>query len=160
MHPDVESLAFLLGTWRGQGAGEYPTIEPFSYLETVWFEPGPPNKPFISYRQATLRSGTDEAPGEPLHAESGYLRVLGGDRMELLIAQPTGIAEVHQGTLEGRRLRFLSRSVTLSETAVEVGEVSRIIDVDGDVLSYRLSMAAVGQPLQHHLAARLHRVDG
>lgn len=156
MHPDLEPLAFLLGTWQGTGEGEYPTIDPFSYAETVWFEAGP-GKPWISYRQATRRMGGD---GEPLHAEFGYLRALGGDRLELVVAQPTGIAEVHSGTLDGGRLAFTGGRVMGSATAKEVAAVERVIDVEGDVLTYRMAMAAVGVPLTHHLAARLERVDG
>jgi hypothetical protein len=156
MHPNLEPLAFLLGTWRGTGEGEYPTIEPFSYAETIWFEAGP-GKPWISYRQATRRVGGE---GEPLHAEFGYLRALGSDRLELVIAQPTGIAEVHSGTLDGGQLTFRSERVTGSETAKEVTAVERIIEIEGDVLTYRMAMAAVGLPLTHHLAARLERLTG
>lgn len=39
IHPDVAVLAPLLGTWIGQGAGEYPTIHPFGYVEEVVFGP-------------------------------------------------------------------------------------------------------------------------
>jgi THAP4-like, heme-binding beta-barrel domain len=156
LHPDVEALACLLGRWSGEGEGHYPTIEPFAYREEITL--GHAGKPFLAYRQATVRVDT----GLPAHAEMGYLRGTGPGRVELVMAHPTGVAEVAEGTVEptsdGLVLRLLSTSVTRTATAKEVLGIERTLTVAGDVLSYDLSMAAVGQPLQHHLHADLHRL--
>jgi hypothetical protein len=155
LHPDVAVLAPLLGTWAGTGAGSYPTIEPFRYREEVTF--GHAGKPFLAYRQATVRLDT----GLPAHAEAGYLRGTGGNRVELVLAHPTGIAELAEGevtvTEAGLVLRVASVAVARTATAKEVTRVDRTITVEGDVLRYELAMAAVGQQHQHHLAAELQR---
>lgn len=151
LHPDVHHLAFLLGHWIGGGTGHYPTIDDFAYNEQVWFEHV--GKPFISYRQATKDADT----GLPLHAESGYLRPVGKTGLEFVVAQPSGIVELHEGTVDDTSLRLVAVSVSTTATAKDVSAVERTIVVDDDELSYDLSMAAVGLPLQHHLSARLVR---
>ena len=155
MHPDLASLAFLIGVWRGRGKGCYPTIEPFEYFEEATYTPGP-GKPFIAYRQRTRRAGGE---GEPLHAETGYIRPAGHGKAELVIAQPTGIVEVHTGEVRDNRVDFRTSLVGLSGTAVEVSQAMRELDVVGDAMRYRLGMAAVGQPMQVHLEAELARVS-
>ncbi|RDH74065.1 FABP family protein [Mycolicibacterium moriokaense] len=155
LHPDVAVLAPLLGVWAGQGAGVYPTIEPFDYAEEVTF--GHVGKPFLSYTQRT-RAADD---GRPLHAETGYLRVPSAGRAELLLAHPTGITEVDEGTLSIRGtsigMELESTTIGRSASAKRVTALRRSIHVDGDELSYRVHMGAVGQPLQLHLTATLHR---
>lgn len=153
LHPDCEQLAFLLGTWSGAGVGDYPTIERFPYLEVAGF--AHVGKPFLSYTQRTRHAETDA----PLHAEAGYLRAVGGDRIELVLVQPSGIVEVHNGRVTGTRLDLELDLVRTTATAKSVTDVRREMRVepgdDGPVLIYDVSMAAVGEPMTHHLRAEL-----
>jgi hypothetical protein len=155
LHSGIAVMAPLLGTWVGQGAGEYPTIEPFGYLEEVTF--GHVGKPFLTYSQRTKASDD----GRPLHAETGYIRVPSPRRVEWVLAHPTGITEIQEGTLSvnGTTIGMELTATTIGRTssAKDVTALSRSIRVNGDELTYTLRLGAVGKPLQHHLAATLRR---
>ena len=155
LHPGIGILAPLVGTWAGEGFGDYPTIRPFDYLEEVTF--GHVGKPFLNYSQRTR-----SPDGQPMHAETGYLRVPSGGRAELVLAQPSGLTEIDEGTVsagpDGLVIELASISVGMTSTAKEVRSVARSIRVDGDELFYTLKMGAMGLELQHHLTASLHRI--
>jgi hypothetical protein len=155
LHPNLQELAPLLGTWQGRGSGEYPTIEPFDYLEEVTFSHV--GKPFLIYGQKTRAA----ADGAPLHAETGYLRVPQAGQVELVLAHPNGITEIEVGTYRTDdatiEVEMTTTKIGLTPTAKDVTSLGRRIRLDGDELSYSLQMAAVGQPTQHHLGAVLHR---
>jgi hypothetical protein len=145
-------LASLLGTWAGNGHGEYPTIEAFDYVESVTISHV--GKPFFSYAQATRDAGT----GQPLHSEAGYWRMPSPDTVELVIAQPSGIVDVEVGQLRDGVVLLRSTAVALTPTAKEVTDVEREWRFESPgILLYTLKMAAVGVGLTLHLTAALHR---
>lgn len=155
VNPAVAILSPLIGTWIGEGTGEYPSIEPFRYAEEVTI--GHVGKPFLTYAQRT-RSVDD---GRPLHAEVGYIRVPSAGRVELVLAHPTGITEIEEGTftVDGNLIavEVISTSIGLTESAKDVKALSRSIRLEGDQMSYSLRMGAMGHAVQHHLSATLHR---
>jgi hypothetical protein len=151
LHPDCAALGVLLGTWRGSGHGDYPTIDAFDYVEEVSF--GHVGKPFLAYSQKTR----DSTSGLALHAEAGYFRGLGDDAIELVIAQPSGILEAHSGTAVDGVIDLSSTGILGTPSAKQVSTVARRIEVVGDELTYDLWMSAVGEAHQLHLSARLSR---
>jgi hypothetical protein len=152
---EIRPLAGLIGTWRGTGRGDYPTVEPFEYEEEAIFACS--GKPFLSYAQRTW----SVPDGSPLHVETGYLRPAAMNAVELVIAQPTGIAEVLAGELSTRdgttSVRLESTSMCLTPTAKNVTVTHRTFEWTREHLRYRMDMAAVEQDLQFHLEAVLTR---
>lgn len=153
MHPALEPIAFLVGTWRGRGKGAYPTIDDFDYGEEIRFwEAG---KPFLAYTQRTW-SLDDQ---RPLHGESGYWRPQPGGRLEVILAHPTGLAEIAEGTVAEGTICTTTTFVGRSSSAKEVTTLTRRFELAApDLLRYEVGMAAVGTPLQPHLSAELRRV--
>ncbi len=148
VHESLASVAFLLGTWRGEGRGEYPTIEPFSYGEELRVDHT--GRPFFTYQQRTWTLG-----GVPLHVEVGYVRPAGAGRAELVVAQPSGVVEIDEGTVEGMRLTLTSTLVGVTSTAKPVARVTRTFTRHGRQLEYTLDMAAMGSGPARHLRATL-----
>jgi hypothetical protein len=152
LHPDAQRFAFLLGTWRGLGEGEWPRGEPFSYGEEMTFEHV--GEPFLLYAQ---RSWSPDDEG-PIHFERGFLRPGAPGRVEMVLAHPLGIAEVAEGTIEGQVIQVATSAVSLTTTASPVTELRRRIEVREGTLSHELHMAMRDIALTSHVRARLTRV--
>ena len=151
LHADIAPLGFLLGSWIGEGTGHYATIEDFAYGEEVRLSHI--GKPYLAYTQRAW--SLDD--GLPMHGETGFWRLTGGSRVELVVAHPNGVVEVAEGELDGTTIALSTTATAKTASAKDVGQVTRDVRVVGDTLTYDLRMAAVGQPLQRHLVARLTR---
>ena len=78
--------------------------------------------------------------GAPLHAEAGYLRAVGAGRVEFVVVQPSGIVELHsgtvdsgtvdRGTVDGGALVLQLDGVHTTPTAKSVTDVHRQIWVE------------------------------
>jgi THAP4-like, heme-binding beta-barrel domain len=158
-HPDLAPVSFLLGRWEGVGKGDYPTIEAFDFVQEVTFTHN--GKPFLIYNSRSWLLAADGTKGRPLGMETGFWRPRPGNRLEVLLTHPTGITEVYLGEVSGTKIEMATDAVLRTESAKEVTAGKRLYGlVDGQRegekdLAYAYDMAAVGQPLQPHLWARL-----
>lgn len=153
LHPALAPLAPIIGTWRGPGHGEYPTISDFDYTDEWQFiDVG---KPFLLFVERTWN-----AEGNPMHTETGYLRAPAPDIVEIVAALPTGQAELGVGshlTAGGALTIATDADVRNTPSAKRVDRIIRRFVVRGDELSYEMEMAAVGRDVALHLRAQLAR---
>jgi hypothetical protein len=144
----------IQGRWIGKGRGWYPTIADFEYQETL--EISDTGRPFLTYRQITQAND-----GSPMHTEVGYFRFLSDNRLEFVVAQPTGISEVLAGSIEPTEDGYLASlqayQLARTETSKSVEATSRRLLLQGESLSVEFWMAAMGQPMQQHLSSQLRR---
>ena len=155
LHPDCGPVAWMLGTWRGNGRGDYPTIEPFEYGQELIFTHD--GRPFFHYM---ARAWIVDAEGNKVREgaqETGFLRCLPEGELELVLCHNTGFTEIWYGLAEGGKMELHTAGVGYTETAKEVTAGHRLYgNVEGDLL-YAYDMAGEGQALQPHLWARLQR---
>lgn len=148
-------LAFLLGTWVGVGVGDYPTIEAFRFGQEITF--GHSGQPVLTYTSRTWLLDENGRQVRPLASETGYWRPVGPDqgRVEVVLAHPTGIAEIWVGEVTGAKIELSTDVVARTESAKPVTAGHRLYGVVEGELMYAYDMAAMGQPLSPHVSARL-----
>jgi hypothetical protein len=155
LHPDLIPVAFLLGHWHGNGHGDYPTIDAFRFGQEIGFTHD--GRPFLHYFSRTWLVDDEGNEVRPLALETGFLRGRPDGEIELLLTHPTGFAEIYYGTVDGAKLALTTDAVVRTGSAKEYVAGHRLYGlVDGDLL-WTFDMAAVGEPLQPHIWARLQR---
>ncbi|MDP3984586.1 MAG: FABP family protein [Acidimicrobiia bacterium] len=141
-----------MGTWRGGGAGEFPTMDPFEYEEEIKFlDLGVP----AIVCQQRAWSPDDQ---ELLHLETGLRRSDDDGVLAVTIALPR-VAEVSEGWIEDGRVELASTSVSRAKGGAGLAAVRRKYELREDTISYDIAMATDGVPtLTTHLIGALRRV--
>ena len=154
----IERLSMLNGSWKGTGEGKFPTINSFKYEEHLRFEVNLAY-PLIHYEQKTILLSTQE----PSHWESGFIRVLDEDVIEISNSQDSGRVEVLRGKIsqiseEGYQLEFTSIVLANDPRMVKA---SRVIKVTSNALECHQSMTtnttnkSIMLPHLHSILTRL-----
>jgi len=158
LHERLDPLAFLVGSWRGLGVVGYPTIQEQRYEQELVFAHD--GRPFLEYSSRTWILDEDGTRVRQSAREAGWWRPGEGPRdVEVLLAHPSGLVEIYLGEVVFTKVELRTDVVARTGTAKEVNALHRLYGlVEGD-LAYAIDMAAVDQPLQPHLSARLQRLD-
>jgi hypothetical protein len=164
LHPSLLGLLPYIGVWRGRGRGGYPTIgEDFDYAQEIRISHD--GRPFLAYESKAWLIEGDGTPIRKGAREVGWWRPVmardkATDEMEALLSSPTGIMELYVGRIDHLKIEMVTDAVVRTASAKEVTAGQRLYGIVDGALLYAQEMAAVGQPLQPHLSARLLRVGG
>jgi hypothetical protein len=157
IHPNTARLAWLIGTWAGNGHGEYPGIEKFQFGQEVVFQQD--GRPFIHYFSRSWIIDENGAKVREAAQETGFLRPQEDGTLEVVLAHNLGFVEVWHGELHEVHPRFeiATDAVVRTATAKDYTAGKRLYGyVNGDLL-YAYDMAAEGHALQPHTHAQLVR---
>uniref|UniRef100_A0A2K5QPH3 THAP domain containing 4 n=1 Tax=Cebus imitator TaxID=2715852 RepID=A0A2K5QPH3_CEBIM len=116
MNPVVEPLSWMLGTWLSDppGAGTYPTLQPFQYLEEVHISHV--GQPMLNFSFNSFHPDTRK----PMHRECGFIRLKPDtNKVAFVSAQNTGVVEVEEGEVNGQELCIASHSIARISFAKE-----------------------------------------
>ncbi|MBU4216130.1 MAG: FABP family protein [Actinobacteria bacterium] len=175
--PEVYPLAWLVGTWRGEGVLAYPGVDESAFVHDLVV--GSDGGPYLSWTSVwrLVQAPEDVAelvdadvaadPGPVWSTETGFWRVpperpvdLPADKqpVELLLADPSGHVDIYVGAVGNGRIDLVSDVVVHTATGAEVAAGTRLLGlVDGDLM-WAHDLAAFGHPLQSYASARLSRV--
>jgi len=172
--PEVYPLAWLLGTWRGEGVVDYPGIDEATFTQEIVIASD--GGPYLSYtstiRLVTAPSDTRALEDEPEPAvwqtESGYWRIpperptdwgLTADQhpVELLVADPSGHVAVYIGAIGKGRIDLVSDAIVRTATGADVSAGKRLYGLVNGELMWAHDIAAFGHPMQSYASGRLAR---
>jgi len=155
LHPDLMPLAWLVGTWRGKGRGEYPNIEGFQFAQEVSFNHD--GRAFLNYFSRSWIIDENDEIVRSAASEVGFWRIKEKNVLEVLLAHNTGIAEGWVGLVQGAKIQLAMDQGYSSPTAKIVTAGSRLYGLVEGELFTSYDMAAQGQTLQAHLWSSLER---
>merc|ERR1712137_72555 len=126
---------------------------------------------FVKYfkiLETDLQNQKTSNNGNPMHTETGYIRVRSGDdgdHLEFLICDPTGISSIFEGSVVSNTdqemvIQFASTNIKGTPSAKPVSVVQRNLTIKKSEpmkMNYQVNMKAMEQALQQHLSAELEK---
>jgi len=155
LHPDCAPIAWLLGTWRGNGHGDYPTIDAFQFGQECIFTHD--SRPFFHYMSHSWIVDEEGDKVRDAAIETGFFRCKPDGELEVVLAHHTGFVEVWYGHAGAAKVEIATDAVARTETAKDYAAGHRLYGLVESDLLWTFDMAAMGQKLLPHLWGRLIR---
>jgi hypothetical protein len=155
LHPDLMPLAWMVGTWRGKGHGEYPGIEPFQFAHEVTFNHD--GGAFLTYFSRSWIIDDNNEIIKQSASETGFWRVSGEKKLEVLISHSTGITEGWVGMFDGPKIQLVMDQGYSAPTAKVVNEGQRLYGLVEGELFFAYDMAYGDHKLQAHVWSTMPR---
>ena len=177
--PEVYPLAWLVGTWRGEGVVDYPGVDEATFTQEIVIASD--GGPYLSYTStmrlvvaptdpAALEAPEDEPQGPVWQTESGYWRIpperptdwgLTPDQhpVDLLVADPSGHVALYIGAIGKGRIDLVSDAIVRAASGAEVSAGKRLYGLVNGELMWAHDLAAFGHPMQSYASGRLARVE-
>ena len=171
LHPDVVSLAFLLGTWEGAGVhaalpgqGD-PDTEKCNFGQELVFRHD--GRPFIEFRSRSWVLDAEGAKVRPLENESGFWRVTGNARgvtgareIECSLVRDDGTVEIWYGELaDGKpQIELVTDAVARVADSAPYSGGKRLYGLVNGELMWVGEKSAPELPLRPYMSGQLKKV--
>lgn len=146
----------FVGSWTGEGQGQFPTMDPFDYDETLTFKLVD-GFPILQFEQRAIVT----TPNRPSHFEVGVMKVLDDGTIQLGDIGNGVRGEIMEGTVaeEDGKVTLNLTSIAFANDARMIAS-RRVIVIKDGILTYKMFMttATTPEPQEHlHLSASLTR---
>ena len=95
---DLYPLAWLIGTWKGKGQGEFAGVAPFQFIQEVTFNHDGRN--FLTYFSRSWIVDDNNEVIKQAASETGFWNIRDGKILDVMLAHSNGHAESWVGLIE------------------------------------------------------------
>lgn len=156
----INNIRNLLGSWKGDGIAEFPTIQTFEYREELHFASNEKN-PVLHFNQTAWLKSDDVRNHEPISWESGFIIDKGNSLFELVCTHNSGRLEWYRGFAEP----LVNEQIKIEFSSVALINDDRMINskrtylFSTTLITYEQSMSTTKiTDNTTHLKARLRKV--
>ena len=157
LHPDLNPLAWLVGTWGGKGRGDYPDTESFEYEQEIVFSHD--GRPFLTYFSRSWIIDTDGNRTSVGPSETGFWSVRPNNVLEVMISHSEGTTAGWLGRFDGPKIQLVLDRGYVAPSAHEIGAGERLYGLVHGELFTSTDISRDGFPIQAYTWATLPRVE-